>query len=289
MRFHLAFALCAAFLVSPLPVGAQSGVPFDEAAARRAAQEAELAWLEHEIGRFASGRFAVFGGKLTVTQRDRGASLSFEGQALATLSADTPSTLTIVFPDRERWLRLAQSSGQPGVTRVSRLREPNANAGIAATCENCVAELADLARGPVLLRLSARGALLDVARSPFSVEVSGFLRRVPPGSLRLRQVLPLSPGIANWTRRPAAPFRSEGNVAVRDVASILRQPAPPTGGDAQRFTCVFETDYTARHFVQRSDLTRFGVRDVALGETRLCCIDHDLHDASALCEAEDAR
>lgn len=289
MRFHLAFALCAAFLISPLQVGAQSDAEFDEAAARRAAEAAELAWLEHEIGRFASGRATVLEGALTVTQRDRGETLSVEGQALAALSADASPTLTIVFPERRLWLRLAQPAGPSGVTQVSRLRSPNANAGISATCADCLADLAGLARGPVLIRLSADGALLDVSRSRFAVEVSGVLRPVPPRTLRLGQVLPLGPGIENWSRRPSGAFRLQGSEAVRDVTALLRQPAPPPRGDGQRFTCVFETGYTARHVVPRNDLARFGVRDVVLGDTSLCCVDHDLHDGSALCDREDAQ
>jgi hypothetical protein len=70
---------------------------------------------------------------------------------------------------------------------------------------------------------------------------------------------------------------------------MVRQDAPSPHGDTVRFTCVFETNYTARHHVDLRDLTRFGVRDVTLGRTRLCCADHALHDGSKMCTEEDAR
>ena len=36
-------------------------------------------------------------------------------------------------------------------------------------------------------------------------------------------------------------------------------------------------------------LTRFGVRDVTLGDTELCCVDHARHDGSKVCDGENAQ
>ena len=289
MHIRYTLWLCATLVILQSPAGAQSGATFDPSATRRAAQEVEREWLEHEIGRFASGREAVFSGEVKVTQRDHDEVTVLEGSALATLSPGAPRTLTILFPDRQRWLRLTQDPGRPDVTDVTRLRAPNANTGVSAACADCMAPFADLAKGPILLRVAAEGELLDVAQSRFLVEVAGSLRRIPPETLRLDQILPLSTDIATWRRRPDAPLNTQGGEAVREVAAVLRQHAPPPDGDTVRFTCAFETRYTAQHHIDLNDPSRFGVRNVTLGNTQLCCVDHALHDGSKMCTEEDAR
>ena len=210
MHIRYALWLCAALVSLQSPAGAQSEAQFDPSATKRAAQEAEREWLEHEIGRFASGRDAVFSGEVKVTQRDQDEITVVEGSALATLSPGAPRTLTIVFPDRQRWLRLTQDPGRPDVTDVTRLRALHANTGVSAACTDCMAPFADLAKGPILLRVAAEGELLDVAQSRFLVEVAGSLRRIPPERLRLDQILPLSTDIATWRRRPDAPLNTQG-------------------------------------------------------------------------------
>lgn len=282
MKARHALWLCAALLFAQSPATAQ----FDEGAARRAAQEMEREWLEHEFGRFASGRFAVFSGELKVRQRDREKITIEEGLALATLYPGVTHTLTIVFPDSQRWLRLTQKADRPDLTYVTRLRALNANTGVSATCKDCMTLLADLHGRDLLIRFAAEGELLDVTRSRFVVETVGHLRRIPPETLRLDQILPLGPDIATWRRRPNAPLIPQGREAIRDIANVLRHPAPSPNGNTVRFTCNYETRYTAQHFVNLNDLTRFGVRNLALGDTDLCCVDHALHDGSKTCTEE---
>ena len=146
MHVRYALWLCATLVSLQSPAGAQSDAQLDLSATERAAQEVERQWLEHEIGRFASGRDAVFSGEVKVTQRDQDEITVLEGSVLATLSPGAPPTLTIVFPDRQRWLRLTQDPGRPGVTDVTRLRALNANTGVSAACADCMGPFGDLAR-----------------------------------------------------------------------------------------------------------------------------------------------
>ena len=288
MHIRYPLWLCATLLILQSHAGAQSDAKFDPSATRRAAQEVEREWLEHEIGRFASGREAVFSGEVKVTQRDHDEVTVLEGSALATLSPGAPRTLTILFPDRQRWLRLTQDSGRPGVTDVTRLRALNANTG--------VSPLVLTAWPPSRI---LRGGLFSFASPPranswtlpsrdfwltWRDSCSAFRQ-----TLRLDQILPLSTDIATWRRRPDAPLRTQGGEAVREVAAVLRQHAPPTDGDAARFHCAFETHYTAQHQIDLNDPARFGVRNVTLGSTQICCVDHTLHDGSKMCTKEDAR
>jgi hypothetical protein len=289
MQAPRALWLCASLFLIPSLASAQTESRVDEAATKRAVHAVEREWLEHEIGRFASGRFTVLAGDLKVTQRDQKEMTVVEGPALATLSPEAPRALTIVFPDPPRWLRLTQDPATPEVTDVTRLRALHANTGVSARCEDCIAAFADLAEEDLFLRLAAEGELLDAARSRFMVDVAGYLRRIPPEALSLDQLLPLIPDVGSWRRRPDAPLRRRGGQAIRDVSAVLRQPAPAPGGDTARFTCTHETRYTARHFVDLNDLTRFGVRDVRLGDTELCCVNHDRHDGSKICNGEDAQ
>ena len=83
-----------------------------------------------------------------------------------------------------------------------------------------------------------------------------------------------------------AKFEANPKEYLRDVASVLRQPAPAPGGDEERLTCAFETRYSALHFVSRNDPAQFGVRDLKLGDTVLCCVDHPSHDGSKVCDRE---
>jgi hypothetical protein len=289
MQVPYGLPLCAALCLLQSPAGAQVDAQVDEATTKRAAHRVEREWLEYEIGRFSSGRLPVFAGDVKVTQRDRQEITVVEGSALATLSPDSPHTLTIMFPDPQRWLRLTQHPDRPDATDVTRLRALHANSGVSASCADCIAPFADLAGEALFLRLAAEGELLDTRRSRFVIEVAGDLRRIPPRALRLDQLLQLSPDMATWRRRPDAPLRRRGGEAIRDVAAVLRQRAPAPGGDTVRFTCTHETRYTARHFVDLDDLTRFGVRDMTLGDTETCCVDHDRHDGSPVCNGENAQ
>ncbi len=281
-----ALRLCAMLLILQTPAAAQSQKGFDADATKRAALNVEQARLEHEIGRFSSGRDTVFSGEMKVTQRDRDQIVVAEGKVLAVLSRSSPLTLTIVFPETQRWLQLTQTRSNPSVTDVTRLRARHANTGISATCTDCITSFASLKVGPLFVRLAAEGEVLDVARSRFVVQAAGYLERTPPKALRLNQVLSLRPDIASWLSRPNEPFQTRGRQAIRNVATVLRRRAPAPGGDTARYTCTFETRYTAQHFVNLNDLTRYGVRNLALGDTDLCCVDHALHDGSKICDRE---
>lgn len=284
MRKSHTLLLCVALLLLQGPAGVLSQESFDADATKRAAIEVERAWLDLEIGRFASGRELIFSGELKITQREHDGLVVTEGKALASLSLDSPHTLTILLPDSQRWLRLTQDRNKPNVTEVTRLRALNANSGVSATCTDCIAHFATFKERSILLRLTAQGELLDVARSDFVIELAGHLEPVPPKALRLEQLLLLRPDLDAWLRRPKQTFQTRGREAVRDIVSVLRQRAPSPDGDTVRFTCHYETRYTARHTVNLDDLTQVNVLDLALGDTDLCCVDHARHDGSKICD-----
>ena len=286
MRYWRTFGLFVALISFQMTATAQSLEGFDPDAARRAATQAELDWLEHEIGRFASGDEAVFLGQMTVTERDKYGVTVLEGMVLASLSRASPAVLTVVFPKTGKWLRLTQTQFDPIETEVTRLRKPRSTGGVHARCRNCMPPLTEFGTNPIPLSLAAKGELLDVKRSEFGVELSGYLERISTKELDLKRILALRPDLASWIRRPVAKFEAKPNEFLRDVDAVLRQPAPAPGGDEERLTCAFETRYSAQHYVSRKDPARFGVRDLKLGDTVLCCVDLPSHDGSKVCDRE---
>jgi hypothetical protein len=284
MRFWQTFGLVLALILAPKGPSAQPLEHFDSEAALREARLAELDWLYHEIGVFASGAQTVLSGRLTLRQSDATSEGLRENEVLAAVSKGAPTTLTLIFPKSGEWVQISQDPANPVETSVTRLNPPRSTPGIVARCTACLPALAELGAGPLLIRLAAQGTRLDIDRSGFQIELSGHLAPVAPDRLDLDRILTLRPGFTSWLRRPKTEFEPGPNGFQRKIDGLLRQPAPAPGGDEARLTCAFETRYTATHNVGRDDLRRVSVADLALGETVLCCVDHASHDGAKICD-----
>ncbi|MEM1143753.1 MAG: hypothetical protein AAGI88_14320 [Pseudomonadota bacterium] len=246
----------------------------------------EQAWLDYEIGHFASGRETVFTGPVTVVQRDHSEISKLEGQALASLSLGETATLTIVFPEHRRWIRLTQDSQALGVTRITRQRPFNTNPGINASCSDCAPDLFGLETSPLFLRLGADGISLNKLRTAFRMEVSGYLEPIRASELRLEEVLMLRPDIGAAHHRPESSFRLDHGQAVREVSKVFKRRVPPQESRAGEYSCYSLTPYMARHVLNTADLSNIRVEGVSLGQTTRCCVGHAAHDATRVCRRE---
>lgn len=285
MRLIHFLLICAVFAVH-FPAAAQIIEGYDAEAAARAVNVSERDWLDYEIGAFATGREPVYAGQLKITQKDQDQIVVLEGAVLATLSRDVPSSLTILWPDAQKWVRLTQEGNASTRTQVSRLRPLHATAGGSADCEDCFPPLGTFGKDAQFLRLAAQGRLSDVKRSRFIIELSGYLEIMPPAKLSLDDILQLRPELDAWLRRPKAPFERRGREAVRKISNVLIQRAPAFRDDPMRFICNHETPYTARHHVMLNSLAKYEVRDLKFGKTDLCCVDNARHDGSKICGKE---
>jgi hypothetical protein len=274
---------------------AQDSYAGTRAGAEELARQRELDRLKLRVGRFVSGDAVVFTGELSATERlDRAGMRSLpRGRVVASLvdrqgitGATTPGVeLTVVSPEHGLWLRLSQSFDEPGVTRVTRLRPRRASPGVTGSCRGCLADLAERPGTLELDRVVATGRLRDGLGTPFRVELSGRLERVPPDELQLADLETLDPGLRASLRDDDRPFSRYGDEAVLRVEGELRQRVEPPPGSPPQTRCERVTRYSAERFVDLSDLGRFGVRGLEILGIELCCLDHDSHGGSEECSA----
>ena len=262
------------------------------------ARQQELRRLHQRIGRFVSGEAAVYTGELEAAEHRTGsrpeilprspvvASLT-EGEALP--GRRGPGVvLTVVWPGRELWLRLDQSPDEPGVTRTTRWRPVRASAGVSGSCRGCLGDLSERPRDLELHRLTAGGRLRDSLGTKFRVELSGRLERVPADALSLAELEVLEAGLEASLRDDGGPFTRHRGEGVQRVEGRLRQLVPPPPGSPPQTRCERVTRYSAERFVDLADLGRFGVRDLKILGTEVCCLDHDSHGGAEECFPEEA-
>lgn len=279
------FSLALFLALYPSIVVAQA--VFDVVSTKDAIFRHEQAWLNYEIGQLADGKIAVFQGDVAVKQKDPRSEMEFKGPALAALVLGNTDTFTIVLHKTGDWVRLMQKRDAPEVTHITRIRRTGANDGISATCHNCVPPLAKLGKSePLFVRLAAEGKFFDTVQSSFKVELSGFLEPVNSKQLGLDQILKLRPDIDAAHRRPNSEFRHANMQATRRIKEVFKQRTRAEKGKLGQFTCYFLTPYSAVHVVDADDLARPRVEDLLLGDTRRCCLDHSLHDATRICNKE---
>jgi hypothetical protein len=263
------------------------------------ARARQLEQLHLTIGRFVTGEAAVYEGELAVTERrrGRGARRLPGGRVVAALIRDEARsgelsdrfTLTIVSADHAGWLRLSQSPAEPGVTRSTPLRSVRATASLAASCADCLDDLS--ARPPVLpfRRLTAVGPPGGAAGADLRIEISGSLLRVEPDDLRLADLERLDPGFEALLEDEAEPFTRRGDEAIRRVEREIRELAQTPPDAPPQTRCERITRYSAERFVDLTDLRSYGVRDLTLLGTEICCFDHGGHGGDHECTREGGR
>lgn len=297
VRALLAAAALAAGAAPGLAQGpAGSGPPPAEALLEEARQR-ELDRLERSVGRYARGEAAVYAGTLEVTDRafGRPGKRLPRGPVVASLEeraslpwGGTGIVLTVVGAQHGLWLRLGQSGDDPGVTRVTRLRPLHGSPGIAASCGGC---LDDLGTRPGTIRFDrfeAVGRLGDLGGTEVRVEISGRLDLVPPAELELAEVEPVAPDLEAFLDGESEGFTRRGGEGVRRVEGELRSRVPPPRRSPPETECERVTRYAAERFVDLADLGRFGVRDVELLGTEICCMDNSAHGDAERCSPEAA-
>ncbi len=306
MRFFRPGSVCALLAAAALTAGVAPGlaqgpagsVPPPAESLLEEARQRQLARLERSVGRYARGEAAVYTGTLEATDRvfGRAAKRLPLGPVVASLEerASLPgggigTVLTVVSARHGLWLRLGQSGDEPGVTRVTRLRPLHGSPGIAASCGGCLAGLGTRPGTIRLDRFEAVGRLGDVGGTEFGVEISGRLERVPPEELELADVEPLAPDLEAFLDGEFEGFTRRGGEAVRRVESELRSPVPPPPRSPPETGCERVTRYAAERFVDLADLGRFGVRDVAVLSTEICCMDISAHGEPERCSPEGSR
>lgn len=269
-----------------VPASAQEGSVLDRA------RQQERERLQHRIGRFASGEATVYEGELTATVFDDGIPSQRlpRGRVVASLESRGDGTaLTVVSREFGLWLRLHQSEDEPRVIHATRLRPLRGSPGVTASCRFC---LADLRQAPPVLdfaRFVATGRLSDPLGTPFRVELSGRLEAVPAGDLRLADVEVLNPGLEAFLEGESEGFQEYGGEGVRRVERQIRERVPPPEDAPPQTRCERVIHYAAERFVDLKKLGRFGVRDLEILRTEICCLDHDSHGESEQCSAEEAR
>lgn len=260
------------------------------------ARRQELERLEVRIGRFVSGAVAVYAGTLEATEHRAGREERRlpEGRVVAALEeherlpggGGPGVSLTVVSVRHGLWLRLDQPRDEPGVTRSTLLRPILASPGITGSCRGC---LADFSRRPRTLRLerfAAAGRLRDARGTGFRVELAGRLEPVPPAELALSDLEALDPGLEPRLRDEDRDFTPAGGEGVLRVERRLRQRVPPPAGAPPAMRCDRVVRYAAERFVDLADLSRFGVRELRILGTEICCLNHDLHGEAERCTAE---
>lgn len=261
------------------------------------ARQQELDQLRRIVGRFVSEQADVYVGEIEARHRGEGLTEVRlpTTRVVAALdrspSEDSRSTaaLTIVSPTHGLWLRLSQSSASPAATYSTLLRPLRANAGIVGSCRNCFPELLRRPEWITMDRFMAAGELNDRFSSPFRIEVRGELRRLPPGELRLEDLEALRPDLESYLRDEAEGFSRADGEGVRVVERQIRQRVEPPEDAPPQTRCERVTRYTAERFVDLADLGRFGVRNIRVLGSQICCVDHDDHGGSEVCTREGAR
>jgi hypothetical protein len=262
------------------------------------ARQQELDQLRRSVGRYAAGQADVYIGEIELKQRGEGQNeLQFPfGRVVAALirskadrnSTSSGATLTIVSPVRGLWLRISQSSTSPGATFSTLLRPLRSNAGTVGSCHNCFPDLLRRPERITLERFAAVGTLHDRFNSTFRIQLQGQLKRLPPGELRLEYLEVLEPGLESYLRDEAAGFTRSAGEGVRIVERNIRQRIKPPDGAPPQTRCERVTRYTAQRFVDLADLGRFGVRNITVLGSRICCLDHDSHGGAEECTREGA-
>jgi hypothetical protein len=293
-----ACALSAATLSGFTQATAESARPLTGEVLEQA-RARQLEQLHRSIGRFVTGEAVLYAGELAVTERRRGTGARRlpVGRVVAALTRDEARsgepaggfTLTIVSADGDGWLRLRQDPEEPGVTRSTPLRPVRATASLAASCAGCLDDLS--ARPPVLAfrRFTAVGPAGAAAGGELRIELSGTLSRVEPGDLRLADLERLDPGFEALLADEAEPFTRRGDEATRRVEREIRELAPTPPGAPPQTRCERVTRYSAERFVDLKDLGRYGVRDLTLLGTEICCFDHGGHGGDHECTPEGQR
>lgn len=308
----LAFAAACSLGAGALPSSTQGnaeGVYSSAGGILGQARSQELEQLQLRIGRFASGEAAVYQGEIVVTERPGGpgARRLRRGRVVAALVTHEPSpdrseaetTLTIVATEDDLWLRLGQSSREPGLTRSSRLRSTRTTTRFAASCTACLDDLAARPQAVRFRRFAAVGMQGAPHRAPVRVEISGRLERVEPADLELSDVEHLNPGFDAFLEGENQPFtRSDddgargdgahGDEAIQRVEREVRTLVEPPVDAPPQMRCERITRYVAERFVDPADLNRFGVRDLSIVGAQTCCLDHGGHGGDEVCTEETA-
>ena len=226
------------------------GVDGDDAEAERVLAEVEpvhLAQLHELVGRYTLGDALVYAG--TFHASDSLGGLMSDGHALAALTAGD-NVLTVYRPAERVRVQLSQmpSYYDTGFTRAS-LVAPYPSAFVeAGTCDACMTDLSGRVR-ELDVAIDARGPSLEV-------QAGGRLIRVDPSQVGWEELVTLGMGALD-------DFVPAGEEMVRTVERELYEVLDDLAGDGC-VPCQAVTTYRAEEYVDLSDPTRFGVRELTV-------------------------
>jgi hypothetical protein len=116
------------------------------------------------------------------------------------------------------------------------------------------------------------------------VGLTGKIQRVNPSKLTIGLLENLNTETPLSRRDP--PFQGNGIFATRRITQMIRIPVGSAADAEPQTSCDIVASYTAEHFVNPSDLTQFGVRNVEIQSKRMCCTDNDSHTGIESCLEE---
>jgi hypothetical protein len=241
-----------------------------------------VAELDRLVGEYAKGTTPVYRGSLSANDNMGSLGPTYkdghitEGNAIASLatiaagSGAPTHTLTVFSPNEQRHLVLTQTadagSGGPPTSVSFVLTDPTSG-GVSANALGVPV----LAGGPaqIALTLDANGQW--GTGQPMHVTGAGNLARVAPATLAFNDVVHLNAGTYADQQAMLALVPS-GTDAVRTVKSELHEPTTVPSGTTF-YACHHVTSYAIDQYVERANLTNYGVRNLKIEKAETCCVD----------------
>ncbi len=269
---------------APTEVEANAACGADEAAMVRDAQTlADELWnmtvAENEarlhalVGRFACGAAPVYRGDADVRSIS-GEAPVLDGPVVAAVidvdegsygfRSDEHVPHLVVSADDDVHMYLRHPQSQPGTTHASFPNDRLDGNGVVAECSNC---LPNLTQPHETFDIDLRAELSFFERT---LEASIDLERIEPEDVTWSDIERFSGfGVAAWPEY-VKEFEACGPVLVRDFEDRLVEYAP-SFGDHREGTCYYNASYTARWWVDSTNLARHGVGDLVISSASHCC------------------
>lgn len=225
------------------------------------------------VGQYACGAAPVYRGRATWESNFPWVS-RIDGPVIATVideasfygfDGDQRGPHLVVSSETDDVHAFVRASGdQPGVMEVSPPDDaPQAN-GYVATCSACTPGLGD---PPGRLELDFSAA--DELSLETAVEVSATLERIDATEVTWGDLVSLGGFRLDDWGEVMPGFQACGDLQVREFQDRFLEIAPqhPDGPPG----CFYSADYSARWWVDASNLARHGVSDVQVSEITYCC------------------